>query len=47
MSNVKFNGYPLIIFLLNEMFNVLKMRVNTVKKGRGLFWPLLISTNYY
>lgn len=32
MSNVKFKGYPLIKFLLNEVFNVLKMRVSTIKK---------------
>ena len=32
MSNVKFKGYPQIIFLLNEVFSVMKMRVKTIKK---------------
>ena len=32
MSNVKFKGNPQIKFLLNEVFNVLKMRVSTIKK---------------
>ncbi len=32
MSNVKFKGYPQIKFLLHEVFNVMKMRVKTIKK---------------